>query len=93
MPGQTMRALAVGVVIASRDPAMPEGRYLYGWFGWQDYAVATTADVVCQARHGVALEHMAGLLGINGLTALLVFDRLGRPGPRRPRARAMNARF
>ena len=36
--GSPMRALAVGVVVQSRAAGVSEGEYLYGWFGWQDYA-------------------------------------------------------
>ena len=77
--GGPMRALAVGVVVQSNDPAVAEGEFLYGWFGWQDYAAVDQAAIVQRARAAVPLSAHAGLLGINGLTAYLALTGLGRP--------------
>jgi NADPH-dependent curcumin reductase CurA len=33
-----MRALAVSKIIQSESDGYPVGAYVYGWFGWQDYA-------------------------------------------------------
>lgn len=77
--GEPMRALAVGVVDASRCPGVAEGDYLYGWFGWQDYAVAEPSAILLRAARRLPLAQFAGLLGINGLTAHLALTRLGRP--------------
>lgn len=77
--GGVMRALAVGVVEASRCAEVQEGEYLYGWFGWQDYAVAGPEAIVVRARLPLPLAQFAGLTGINGLSAYLGLTRLGRP--------------
>jgi NADPH-dependent curcumin reductase CurA len=77
--GTPMRSLAIGVVVRSNDPAVAEGEFLYGWFGWQDYAVADSARIVLRARAAVPLSAHAGLLGINGLTAYVGLTELGRP--------------
>jgi NADPH-dependent curcumin reductase CurA len=77
--GGTMRALAVGVVVKSRNPDFAEGEFLYGWFDWQDYAAVDASKVVLRARLPLPLEAFAGLLGINGLTAYLGLIELGRP--------------
>lgn len=77
--GTTMRALAVGVVAASRCEGVAEGEYLYGWFGWQDYAVVDPSAIMMRARASLPLAQFAGLVGINGLTAYLALTRLGRP--------------
>jgi NADPH-dependent curcumin reductase CurA len=76
-----MRALAVGEVIESRAPGFAEGELVYGWFGWQSYCAAT-ADAVLRRVDPSALPLSANLslLGINGLTAYLAFNRLGNPG-------------
>lgn len=74
-----MRALAVGVVTASRAAGVAEGEYLYGWFGWQEHAVAEPAAIVTRARQALPLAQFAGLVGINGLTAYLALTRIGRP--------------
>ena len=34
-----MRAIAVGEVVASRSDDIPEGAFVTGMLGWQDYAV------------------------------------------------------
>lgn len=79
--GSTMRALAVGVVVESRRPDMAMGEWLYGWFGWQDYAVADPAHIVAPLREPIPLQAAANLLGINGLTAYFALTELGRPKP------------
>ncbi|MFN3727643.1 MAG: NADP-dependent oxidoreductase [Allosphingosinicella sp.] len=78
--GSVMRALAVGVVVESRHPRFPVGSHAYGWFDWQDFAVAEPSDVLTRFDEPeVALSAYAGVLGINGLTAWLAFHNLGRP--------------
>ena len=77
--GDTMRALAVGVVVHSNDREIPEGIFLYGWFGWQDYAVVGRDAVLREAQEDIPLSAHAGLLGINGLTAYIALTELGRP--------------
>jgi NADPH-dependent curcumin reductase len=77
--GGPMRALAVGVVVESHAPAHAKGDYLYGWFGWQDYAVVKPEQVIHAGQHDVPLDAYGSLLGINGLTAYLALTELGRP--------------
>ena len=77
--GSVMRSLAVGVVLRSNDSAVRKGEFLYGWFGWQDYAAVTAAAIVARADQPIPLSAHAGLLGINGLTAYLALTELGRP--------------
>ena len=77
--GGPMRGLAVGVVVQSRCAEVAEGEFLYGWFGWQDYAAVGPAAIIQRATAAVKLSAYAGLLGINGLTAYLGLTKLGRP--------------
>jgi NADPH-dependent curcumin reductase CurA len=78
--GGVMRALAVGEIIESRAPGFEAGQFVYGWFDWQDYAVAEPDLVLHHIPRLLApLSAYAGPLGINGLTAELAFARLGRP--------------
>lgn len=80
--GTPMRALTVGVVVASRHNDYPEGQFVYGWFGWQDYCLASPQLVVRRInRTDVPLSFHAGLLGINGLTAYIALTKCGRPVP------------
>ena len=78
--GGVMRALGVGQVVRSRHPDFAEGSHVYGWLGWQEYAVITPAEVLTRwGAPELPLSNYGGLLGINGLTAHIAFHRLGRP--------------
>ncbi|WP_068071753.1 NADP-dependent oxidoreductase [Novosphingobium lentum] len=80
--GSVMRALAVGVVVESRNADVPVGLHLYGWFGWQDYAVVGPEAIMTRIDTVAApLSAYAGMLGMNGLTAWLAFTRIGRAEP------------
>lgn len=80
--GTVMRAMAVGQVIASKHADFAAGEFLYGWFGWQDYCIATPASVLRRVDPAQApLSTGAGLLGINGLTAYLALHDIGNPKP------------
>jgi NADPH-dependent curcumin reductase CurA len=78
--GSVMRALAVGRVVETAHADFPVGSHVYGWLGWQHYAVATPADILSQFTAPAApLSCYAGILGINGLTAHLALNGIGRP--------------
>lgn len=77
--GGPMRALAVGQVIRSRSEDFSEGEFLYGFFGWQDYAAVAPAAVLHRCTQDLPLEAFASLCGINGVTAYLALTGLGRP--------------
>jgi NADPH-dependent curcumin reductase len=79
--GEPMRALAIGVVVESENPALPLGEFLYGWFGWQDYAVVQPKQVFLRAAGDLPLTAFASMLGLNGITAYLALTELGRPVP------------
>ncbi len=78
--GAVMRSLAVGEIVESRDPAWPVGTAVAGWFGWQDYATVPAGAVVRRISESDLPATLAlGLLGINGVTALLALRKVGRP--------------
>ena len=78
--GAVMRSLAVGVVEASHCPQVVVGQHLYGWFGWQDYCVATEAAVLMRVDLATGpLSTALGIYGINGVTAYLALTELGCP--------------
>lgn len=78
--GGVMRALAVGQIVQSRVDGFKPGAFVYGWFGWQDYAVVEPEAVITTiAQPRAPLSAYAGPLGINGLTAFIALTRLGRP--------------
>lgn len=78
--GGVMRSLAVGRVEASRNARFAVGEYLYGWFGWQDYCLATEPMVLARVRlTNGPLSAGLGIYGISGLTAVLALGEIGRP--------------
>ncbi|MBC7739121.1 MAG: NADP-dependent oxidoreductase [Candidatus Saccharibacteria bacterium] len=77
--GGPMRALAVGQVVQSRAAGFAKGDFLYGFFGWQDYATVTPAAVLHRCTQDLPLDAFASLCGINGVTAYLALTTLGRP--------------
>lgn len=80
--GSVMRALAVGQVTNDRTGRYAPGDHVYGWFGWQEYALVSAGAVLTHIPEPAApLSAYAGILGINGLTAELAFHLLGRPSP------------
>lgn len=79
---EPVRGSAVARVIASTNPAYPEGVMVRGLFGWQDYAVAARAgetDPVPIAAD-VAPEEALGVLGAASLTAYVGMLDVGRLG-------------
>lgn len=78
--GSVMRALTVGEVIESRVPEFTPGDRLMGWFGWQTFA-AVSADAVIRKIEddGLSPSLALGVLGLNGVTALLGIEKVGRP--------------
>jgi len=80
--GAVMRSLAVGEVIQSRHPDFCEGDVVCGWFGWQDYATVPAASVVRKVLEADLSPTLSlGVLGINGITALLALTKIGEPKP------------
>jgi len=78
--GSVMRALAVGEVIESRHAEYRAGEIVTGWFGWQELATVDTGAVVRRVvetdlPHSLAL----GVLGLNGVTALIGLTAVGEP--------------
>lgn len=76
--GDVMRSLASGEIIASAHEAYQIGDHVSGWFGWQDYA-CVTADKVVQRTSATEMAASLGILGINGVTALLALTLVGQP--------------
>lgn len=78
--GAPMRALAVGVVLESRDPTVRPGDVVYGFLGWQDYKLATRTDLLSHIPNPrVSLSAYAGVLGMPGVTAWLALNDLAPP--------------
>jgi NADPH-dependent curcumin reductase CurA len=80
--GEVMRSFAVGEVIESRHTLYAPGDHLVGMFGWQDYADSDGTNVTRRVREtDLPLSAQLGVLGLNGVTALLGLTRIGDPRP------------
>lgn len=80
--GSVMRSLCVGSVIASRAPGFAAGEQVMGWFGWQEFAKSTPDNVIRKVGDADLPPSLAlGVLGLNGVTALLGLEKVGRPRP------------
>lgn len=78
--GATMRALTVGEVVESRAAEYRHGDVVTGWFGWQSYADAMPSAIVRRVEEPDLPRSLAlGVLGINGVTALIGLDLVGQP--------------
>ena len=67
--GEVMRAIGVGQVVASKADGVPEGSYVTGLFGIQEYAVLP-ADAVTPVDPEMApLAMYLNVLGMPGMTA------------------------
>ncbi|UZW57041.1 NADP-dependent oxidoreductase [Sphingobium sp. JS3065] len=78
--GAVMRALAVGEVVETRDTAFGVGEIVTGWFGWQEIATVTAAEIVRRVvETDLPVSLALGVLGINGVTAHLALTLVGQP--------------
>lgn len=78
--GDVMRALCAGTVVESRTDAYRPGDAVMGWFGWQEQAVVSTESVVHKiTRADLPMSLYLGVLGLNGVTAAVALERIGRP--------------
>ena len=81
--GETMKGGAVGRVIASRAPHVPEGALVLADAGWRDVAVLNANEVaVLPDDPTIPPSYYLGVLGMPGLTAWVGLFRLAdfRPG-------------
>ena len=68
--GETMKGGAVGRVVESRSPDVPEGSLVLTEAGWRDVAVLDAAHVrVLPESPGIPPSYYLGVLGMPGLTA------------------------
>ncbi len=78
--GAVMRAEAIGEILESRDPAWQVGNFVYGVFGWQQYAAVAVSDLHWRIDLDIAPAPVwLGTLGFNGLTAWFGLMHYGRP--------------
>lgn len=79
--GEVMIGGAAGQVVASRNPAFPEGVFVEGDLGWQDYALSDGSALRRLPPDPALLSLSLGLLGMPGLTAYFGLLDVGKPSP------------
>jgi hypothetical protein len=80
-PGSVMRGLAVGIVVESLAPSIAVGSIVYGFFGWQDFAIAEADEILnCESHPELPVSAYGSILGITGLTAFLALEKLAHLG-------------
>jgi NADPH-dependent curcumin reductase CurA len=80
--GSVMRSLAVGEIIESKADGWQVGEKVMGWFGWQLFAAVKPDAIIRRIQDSdLPLSLSLGVLGINGVTALLGLTMIGEPRP------------
>jgi NADPH-dependent curcumin reductase CurA len=79
--GEVMRALAAGIVTASRNPRFAVGDHVSGAFGVQEYALSDGRGVTKLDARVVPLPKYLSVLGMTGMTAYFGLLDTGQPKP------------
>jgi NADPH-dependent curcumin reductase CurA len=69
VPGQPLDGSAIGIVVESADPAVPEGAAVRHRLGWRELAVVDTAAATVHDPSIAPLNQWLGALGQTGFTA------------------------
>ena len=79
--GDVIRSFAGGEVVQSKHPLYQPGQRVYGWFGWQDFAVARPSETtpVFVIPPGFSLATGSSVLGLTGMTAYFGLLKVGQP--------------
>ena len=78
--GDVFRAIGIGAVVASSDPAFTPGDHVTGMFGVQEYATVAGKDVT-KVPPVAAPPVFLSTLGMPGLTAYFGLLDVGKPQP------------
>lgn len=79
--GDTVRGMTLGEVVASRNPALPEGSLVRALAGWAECSVLPPDALGLERVEivpGAALDSYMGALGPSGLTAWIGLHEIGR---------------
>ena len=77
--GETMRALALGRVIASKNANFAVGDHVYGPLGVQELAITNGAAIIKVDSRVAPLPLYRSVLGMPGMTAYFALLDIGRP--------------
>jgi len=76
---KVMQGGAIGTVVASRAPALPEGAVVLSNAGWREYFVSDGRGLERIEHPAVPLSAYLGVLGMPGMTAYVGLLDIGRP--------------
>jgi hypothetical protein len=79
--GEVMRALAVGQVVASKNPQFVVGKHVSGNFGVQQYFISEGKGLIEVDPRIAPLPTFLNVLGMTGMTAYFGLLETGRPQP------------
>jgi NADPH-dependent curcumin reductase len=79
--GEVMRALALGRVIASKNPKFSVGDHVYGVLGVQEFAISNGHGISKVNAGAIPLPVFLGTLGMPGMTAYFGLLEIGQPKP------------
>jgi len=79
--GEVMRALALGQVVASRNPLFAVGKHVSGTFGVQEYFISEGKGLIEVDPRVAPLPTFLNVLGMTGMTAYFGLLETGRPQP------------
>jgi NADPH-dependent curcumin reductase len=79
--GEVMRALAVGKVVASRNPRFAIGKHVSGTFGVQEYFISEGRGLIEVDPRVAPLPTFLSVLGLTGMTAYFGLLETGQPKP------------
>jgi NADPH-dependent curcumin reductase CurA len=77
--GEVMTAGAVGQIVKSNHAKFPEGAYVQGVLGWQEYALSDGSNIHLVSQDLAPLSAYLGVLGMPGLTAYFGLFDVGQP--------------
>ena len=83
--GEVIEGRVVGQVMRSRDPALREGDYAAGGYGWQTHSAVDGAGLTKLDPAAAPISTALGILGMPGLTAYAGLKTIGQPEIRRNR--------
>lgn len=75
--GEVLVGRTAGKVIESRAPDMPEGTWVVGRLGWQDYSTAKPAELTRIDPQKAPVSSYLGALGSTGVTAWVGLVHIG----------------
>jgi len=77
--GEVIEGRVVGQVVRSRDPALREGDYASGGYGWQLYSAVPAGGLLKLDPAEAPISTALGILGMPGMTAYIGLADIGQP--------------